>query len=122
MLFPRCLLIFAIFLATFTACVTPEPEPTGPPGEVVRVLRAPLDRAWRETVAAIHETGVVVPHAQRPDKARGTIQTKELRVDLVWLPGGETTEATVRYFDSDSLRARARGEGLLNSIVDRLER
>lgn len=85
-------------------------------------MRAPLDRTWREAVAAVHQTGVVVPHDQRPGESTGTIETDILRVDLIWLTGGEETEVRVLYDDDDALRARVRGESLLNSIEDRLDR
>ncbi len=119
----RFLALFPLAAAlSFVACVSPDAPPHGAEGEVSRELRAPLERCWRETVAAIHELGVPVPQDQRPDVHRGEIRTEEVRVDLLWLEGGERTEARVLFHDRDPLRARVRGESLLDAIEVRLTR
>ena len=118
----RTLCALACLLFAATACLAPDDAPDGTEGQVVRVLNAPLDRAWRETVAAIHGTGVAVPHDQRPGQAEGRIRTDVLRVDFLFLEGGEETELTVLYYDRDSLSARVRADALLDTIQDRLNR
>lgn len=118
----RTLCALTLLILASTACLAPDDAPDGTEGQVVRVLSAPLDRAWRETVAAIHESGIAVPRDQRPDGARAKIRTPELRVDLILLEGGETTQATVLYYDRDALSARARAESLFETIEDRLNR
>ena len=113
----------ALALSALAACVSPDSPPHGAEGEVRRELRAPLERCWRETVAAVHAVGVVVPRDQRPDQHAGAIRTEELRVDLAWLPpDGSTTEARVLYHDRDPLRARVRGTALLDAVEERLRR
>lgn len=111
-----------LLTAAAAACVSPDTPPHGSEGEVTRTLRAPLEQCWRETVAAIHELGVPVPQDQRPDVHRGEIRTDEVRVELVWAEGGETTDARVLFHDRDPLRARVRGESLLDQIETRLSR
>jgi len=118
----RTLCALACLLFAATACLAPDDAPDGTEGQVVRVLNAPLDRAWRETVAAIHETGVAVPSDQRPGQATAKIRTDILRVDFLFLEGGEETEVRVLYYDRDSLSARVRGESLFETIQDRLNR
>jgi hypothetical protein len=120
MLRSLCALVCILFAAI--SCLAPDDAPDGTEGQVVQVMRGPLDRVWRETVAAIHETGVAVPRDQEPGQAEGKIRTDALRVDLVFLEGGEETEVTVLYYDRDSLSARVRGESLLQTIEDRLNR
>lgn len=112
-----------LILATATpcGCVAPVPR-VGAEGEVARVLHAPLDRAFRETVAAIHATGVPVPRDQRPEETHATIRTDTLLVRLERLEGGERTEARVLYHDRDAVRARSRGTALLDAVSDRLSR
>lgn len=117
----RTLLILCCSILAVTACLAPDDAPDGTEGQVVRELRAPLDRAWRETVAAIHETGVAVPRDQRPEGGSAKIRTDVLRVDLRSLDV-DTTEAVVLIYDRDALSARVRGQALLETIEDRLDR
>ncbi|MCB9903338.1 MAG: hypothetical protein H6831_02935 [Planctomycetes bacterium] len=117
----RTLALLVCTLLAATACLAPDDAPDGTEGQVVRELRASLDRAWRETVAAIHETGVAVPRDQRPEGGTAKIRTDVVRVDLLWLDA-ERTEAKVIYYDRDALSARVRGEALLQTIEDRLNR
>lgn len=118
----RTLCALTILIIGLGACLAPDEAPDGLAGQVVRELRAPLDRAWRETVAAIHETGVAVPRNKPPEGSTAQIRTDVLRVDLLWVDGGDTTMATVLYYGRDALSARARAESLLETIEDRLDR
>lgn len=117
----RTFLVLCCSIFAATACLAPDDAPDGSAGQVVRELRAPLDRAWRETVAAIHETGVAVPRDQRPDGGAAKIRTDVVRVDLRWL-ADDLTEAKVLFYDRDALSARVRAESLLETIEDRLDR